>query len=138
MGEFDPYKIKEYRQWDLFLHKQQFPYIGRCYAWANREKAAKVTDMTLEEQTELFGIIIPMWDRAIRDLFQHDWSNVAILGNDAPHLHAHLIPRFWTPRSFYGIDFVDPRPKGNYAPYDKKEIALETLMRIKDDIAAKL
>jgi hypothetical protein len=43
-----------------------------------------------------------------------------------------------TPRTFHGIEFVDPNPKGNYAPYPKKDIRLDTLLRIRDDIRAKL
>ena len=131
---FDKFKIKTYSLWDLYLHKNQFPYVGRCYAAAKRENAAKITDMTPEEGAELFNIIIPEWDKSISALFQHDWPNVAILGNDWPHLHAHLIPRYSTPRTVQGIEFVDPNPKGNYSPYPKKELPLELLLQIRDSI----
>ncbi len=53
-------------------------------------------------------------------------------------MHAHLIPRYHSPRLVHGIEFVDPNPKGNYAPYPKKELDLAILLRIKEDIKAKL
>ncbi len=136
--DYSHLKIKSYDLWDLFLHEKQFPYIGRCYAWAIRDGAVKVTDMNAPERGELFSKIIPAWNNAVAELFKHDWPNVAILGNEAPHLHAHLIPRYRSPRNFYGIEFIDPNPKGNYSPYPKKKIDLEILLQIKEEMQAQL
>lgn len=138
MGDYDQFRIRSYTHWDLFLDKKQYPYIGRCYAWAKREKADLVTDITMQELHELFGNVIPSWDEAVKAVFKHDRPNVAILGNEEHHLHAHLIPRYNAPRTFDGIEFVDPNPKGNYAPYPKKEIRLDMLLAIKEEIRAKL
>jgi diadenosine tetraphosphate (Ap4A) HIT family hydrolase len=138
MDEFAQFKIAAYGYWELFLHKQQFPYVGRCYAAAIRPSAESILDMHPWEAEELIGKVVPAWNKAVKTLFNHDWPNVAILGNDWRHLHAHLIPRYFTPRTAHGIEFVDPRPKGNYAPYDKKEIPLETLLAIKEEIRSKL
>jgi len=123
--DYEKFKIKEYKHWILFLHKNQYPYIGRCYAWAKREDANLITDMSREEQEELFNIIIPQWDKAIKKLFNHDRPNLSILGNTSPHLHAHLIPRYHNPVTHYKIEFIDPNPNSNYSPYSKKEIGLE-------------
>ena len=143
--------LKTFDLWHLFLHPKQFPYVGRCYAVARRgfkdeidmrlrqmPEAKKVTDMSSRETIELFDIIVPEWDEAVKALFGHDWPNVAILGNEWPHLHAHLIPRYNTPRNFQGMEFVDPNPKGNYAPYPKKELPAETLIAIRDAMKGKL
>jgi len=142
MGDIDysKFKVREYTHWDLFLHLEQSPYIGRCYAAARRADAESIIDMRPEEGQELFGTIVPAWNKAIKTLFNHDWPNVAILGNEWRHLHAHLIPRYFSSRTAYGIEFIDPRPKGNYAPYNehKKEVPLEIFLRIKDDIKSKL
>tara|TARA_Y100000034_G_C6690739_1_gene304136 strand:- start:75 stop:359 length:285 start_codon:yes stop_codon:yes gene_type:complete len=86
------------------------------------------------ETEELFTIIVPKWHKAISGLFGNSRPNVAILGNEWPHLHAHLIPRFHDTKHFYGIDFKDPNPKGNYSPHPKKEISLDILLKIKEDI----
>ena len=136
--DYDQFKIKEYDHWDLFLHINQFPYLGRCYAWARREDADKITDIHYGELIELFGKIVPAWDQVVHRLFQHDRPNVAILGNEAPHLHAHLIPRYNTPREFYGLTFTDPNPAGNYAPYPKQKIELESLLKNRDVIKERL
>lgn len=138
MGEFDQFKIRSYTHWDLFLDKKQYPYLGRCYAWAKRGQADLVTDMSVQELHELFLNIIPCWDDAVKTLFKRDRPNIAILGNEEPHLHAHLIPRYNTPRTYDGIEFVDPNPTGNYAPYPKKDIRLDILLAIKEEIRAKL
>lgn len=98
--DYAPFLVKEYDQWDLFVHPNQYPYIGRCYVVAKRDDAKKVTDMNETEREELFSKILPDWNRAVALLLQHDWPNLAILGNTFPHLHAHLIPRYHTPRTF--------------------------------------
>ena len=64
---YEQFKVKVYSLWDLFLHERQFPYLGRCYAWAKRKNAQKFTDMTLEEVGELMTIV-RAWDRTIREL----------------------------------------------------------------------
>ena len=140
MGDinYSQLKIKEYTHWDLFLHIQQFPYLGRCYAAAKRVDAANIVDILPEEAQELFCTIVPAWNKAIKTLYNHDWPNVAILGNDWRHLHAHLIPRYFSPRQAHGLEFIDPRPKSNYAPYDKKEISFEVLLQIKEDVKSQV
>ena len=138
MSDFEKFKIREYNLWVLFLHKEQYPYIGRCYAWAKREDARSVSDMNLQESSELL-VIIHDWGYALHSLFGGGfWPNLAILGNETPHLHAHLIPRHRKPIEAHGIRFEDPNPNGNYAPYPKIDLPLETLMKIKSDIGQKL
>lgn len=132
--DYEKFRIKNFDFWDLYLHQNQFPYIGRCYASLLRDDADLVTDMEGEESSELFSIIIPAWHKSVSGLFGQSRPNVAILGNDWNHLHVHLIPRFEGRKTFYEIDFIDPNPQGNYAPYPKKEIPLDVLLKIRDDI----
>ena len=98
--DYNQLKIKSYNFWDLFLHENQYPYIGRCYASAKREDADLVTGMDPHEMWELFQTIIPQWDVAVYELFNRSRPNVAILGNKWEHLHAHLIPRYKTPCTY--------------------------------------
>ena len=132
--DYEQFKIKEFDLWDLYLHKNQFPYLGRCYASAVRKDANLVTDIKTREAKELFLVVIPRWYKAVSELFGKSRPNVAILGNEWPHLHAHLIPRFQETKYYYDIKFVDPNPNGNYSPYPKREINLDVLLRIKKDI----
>ncbi len=136
--DYEDLRIARYTLWDLYLHQSQFPYLGRCYASARREEADLVTDMNRAESVQLFEELIPDWKRAIENLFGKIRPNVAILGNEWNHLHAHLIPRFEGVREFDNIGFVDPRPKGNYVPYPKKQVKDATLIKIKDLIANKI
>lgn len=55
--DYERFKIKVYQFWELFLHERQFPYLGRCYAWAKRGDAQKFTDMSPEEGEELITIV---------------------------------------------------------------------------------
>ena len=133
--DYEQFKIKEYELWDLFLYKNQYPYIGRCYASAKNQDADLITSMTPSECCELLYTIIPEWHRSVIELYKCDRPNIAISGNTWNHLHCHLIPRYNSKRSFEGIDFIDPNPKGNYSPYPKKEISLDILHKIKQDIS---
>ena len=90
--------------------------------------------MNNEERNELFELIIPSWDESIFVLYEHDRNNVAFFGNDARHLHAHLIPRYDSSRKRHGIKFWDHNPRGNYSPYTLLEIKDEILIKIRDEI----
>lgn len=130
--------IKKYSYWDLVLNKYQSQFIGMCLAWALRDNADEVSDMNLDEREELFSVIVPEWQTAIRKLFNHDRSNLAIIGNEMPHLHVHLVPRYYSPRKFYDKEFIDPNPKGIFYPLDRTELPLELLLQIRDDIKAQI
>lgn len=128
----EQFKLKTYNFWDLFLHEHQYPYLGRCYAWAKRDGADLVSDIDPMEMWELFQTIVPKWDFAVYKLFNRSRPNVAILGNETPHLYAHLIPRYRTPCNYDGTIFVDPDPNGDYAPYPRIDLPLDTLLNIRD------
>lgn len=136
--DYEQFKIYSFDLWDLYLHKEQYPYIGRCYAVSRNPKAENALDISHDESKDLFLEVIPEWFDAVKILYKADWPNVAILGNDWRHLHAHLIPRYFSPRILYGVEFKDPSPAKNYSPYPKKDLSLEFLMKIKDDIRKRL
>jgi diadenosine tetraphosphate (Ap4A) HIT family hydrolase len=138
VADYSKFLLREYHHWDLFLHKNQYPYLGRAYAWARREEAVEVKDMTTSEREELFDIVLPHWEMAMERNYGKFKTNFAFFGNDTPHLHAHFIPRFNEVKRFYELEFIDPNPTGNYAPYPKREVSLEVLMRIKEDLKRSL
>lgn len=135
MKELNPYwwyVLKRYEHWVLYLHPNQYPYLGRCYAAAIRDEADLVTDMSPEEGNELFQVVIPGWSRALYSMFRIEFRpNVAILGNDWAHLHCHMIPRYKQVVTFRGEEFVDPNPSGNYSPYPKKKLPLVIVLDMK-------
>lgn len=128
MKELSPYwwyQLKWYEYWVLYLHPNQYPYLGRCYAAARRAEADVVTDMTAEESFELFQMIIPEWNVTLKKIVGEGFRpNVAILGNDWKHLHCHLIPRYEKVVTLREIEFIDPNPSGNYSPYPKNKLPL--------------
>jgi len=138
MVDYEIYLIKEYKSWKLYLHEAQYPYIGRCYAWAKNDGSKKLEDMSKAERDELFDIVIPEWTTAVKKLFHADWINAAILGNTTPHVHWHLVPRYHSGREFYGIKFLDSHPKSNYSPYEKRVLPEDTLSQIKQTIIKSL
>ena len=137
MEKFEPV-LKGYEHWDLLLAHQCYPYIGRCKAWAKREEADHLTDMSKAERDELFDVILPEYKRAVTELFNPYRINLAIFGNTVRHLHAHFIPRYEEEKEFYGITFVDPNPYGNYAPYPKKQLERDVILKIAEDIKSSL
>ncbi|MEI6058913.1 MAG: hypothetical protein WCP89_04035, partial [archaeon] len=116
----------------------QFPYLGRSYAWAKRENATDVSEMSSSERDELFDRVLPEWERAVKGMFKHDLTNVACLCNTARHLHWHFIPRYISLRTRGGIEFMDQNPDGNYAPYPKRDLPLELIFEIRDEMAERL
>lgn len=131
---YEQFKIMSFAHWDLYLHENQFPYIGRCYTASKRSDATLIIDISKEESSELMHTIIPLWHKTIQELYGECRPNFAIFGNEWNHLHAHLIPRHQTPKQFYNIQFLDPNPEGNYSPYPKKGLSLDILLDIKENI----
>ncbi len=133
--DYSRFKIKSYDFWDLYLHMNQFPYLGRCYAAVKREDAPDHHKMFPIERDELFDDVEKQWFKAANELYGVKLSNLDFLANTWRHLHAHFIPRYdGSEFEKYGIMFQDPNPKGNYSPYEKRKIPEEILMQIKDDI----
>ena len=136
--DFSELKIKQYDFWDLYLHQNQYPYIGRCYASARRENADLATDMNFEEREELFSRVISEWAKSIEHLFGQFRPNIACFGNEWNHLHWHLIPRYKDKIEFNGINFTDPNPNGNYSPYVKMQLGKKVILEIKDFLRKRL
>jgi diadenosine tetraphosphate (Ap4A) HIT family hydrolase len=132
-------RIRKYDRWDLFLHRQQH-YLGRTYAWLRRDGRMHLQGVTRTERDEFFDVILPRVHEALSVLFgwdeQVDLLNVAWLGNEESHGHHghfHLIPRYFRPPSFDGVEWeADLRWGKNYAPYPKRETSEKKLLFIRD------
>jgi diadenosine tetraphosphate (Ap4A) HIT family hydrolase len=53
----------------------------------------EMTDLAPAER-EHFMLVVYRVERALRELLSPDKINLASLGNQVPHLHWHVIPRF--------------------------------------------
>jgi diadenosine tetraphosphate (Ap4A) HIT family hydrolase len=132
--DYHEFKVKSYDLWDLYLHTKQDP-LGRCYLLSKRD-LPNIIGMNENEWAELPSIISE-WFNALKSLYQADWPSALCYGNMlSKGLRWHLIPKYATERKFYGITF-----KENYKPngiHEQKEISLDILKQIKQDIASKL
>lgn len=54
---------------------------------------AEVSDLPASLQTRMFSLLVAI-ESAMRQMLQPDKINLASLGNQVPHLHWHIIPRW--------------------------------------------
>lgn len=135
--DFEKLKIKEYEQWIVYLHQNQY-YLGRMYIWSRRENALDFMEMNEEEKKELFKIGQEL-KKVLSLSFKPDLINYSILGNVAKHLHIHVIPRYSSNRTFDGIKFADRQWGKNYAPYNYDfKVPETTLLKIRETIKSAL
>jgi diadenosine tetraphosphate (Ap4A) HIT family hydrolase len=137
MFDYQSMLIASFEHWELYLHEEAAPYLGRCVVWAKRPQADRFIDMNAEESEELRAIVA-LWLEALADWLASEGQpkpyreNVSILGNSEPHLHAHLIPRYEEPVEVFGITFTDPRPHHHYKPYERVTVPDEGIEKIRD------
>ena len=67
-------------------------YTGYCRVVLNRH-VREMTDLTPVERSYIMHAVFTV-EQVLRDLMQPDKINLASLGNQVPHLHWHVIPRF--------------------------------------------
>lgn len=53
----------------------------------------EMTDLAVRDRAHLLRVVFAV-ERALRELLKPDKINLASLGNQVPHLHWHVIPRF--------------------------------------------
>lgn len=67
-------------------------YPGFCRViWGQHVK--EMTDLAEPEQAHLMAVVFTT-EKMLRELLHPDKINLASLGNQVPHLHWHVIPRF--------------------------------------------
>lgn len=67
-------------------------YPGFCRViWQAHVK--EMSDLARDERRHLMDVVFAL-EQALRGLMQPDKINLASLGNQVPHLHWHVIPRF--------------------------------------------
>jgi diadenosine tetraphosphate (Ap4A) HIT family hydrolase len=67
-------------------------YGGYCRVILHRH-VQEMTDLASVERARVMNVVFAV-EQALRDLLQPDKINLASLGNQVPHLHWHVIPRF--------------------------------------------
>jgi diadenosine tetraphosphate (Ap4A) HIT family hydrolase len=67
-------------------------YPGFCRVIWNAH-VPEMTDLAPREREQLMSVVFGV-EQVLRELLQPDKINLAALGNQVPHLHWHVIPRF--------------------------------------------
>ena len=82
-------------------------YPGYCRViW--RQHLAEMTDLSEEERNYLMGIVFAV-ESLLRQQLGAEKINLAALGNQVPHLHWHVIPRFSDDPTFPDAIWAPPR-----------------------------
>lgn len=117
-----PYKIYEGKHWDVILHRDNQAHLGRSIVFLKNRYIEDPTELTKEEQAELWFDILPRFKAAVGKAFQPDALNYGYHGLSIKHLHMHVIPRYSVNpvRKFGGETFVDQLPDKNYNKSQKK------------------
>jgi len=73
-------------------------YPGYCRViWNNHER--EMTDLTASDRRHLMSVVYAV-EAAVRTCLNPDKINLASLGNQVPHMHWHVIPRWHDDRHF--------------------------------------
>ncbi len=89
--------------------------------------AAEFTDLTDTERTHLMRVVGAV-ERAVRQVMQPDKVNLASLGNQVPHVHWHVIPRYRNDAHFPQPVWA-PRQRSVSEPLLRARAAQATLLR---------
>ena len=88
-------------------------YPGLCRV-VLRAHAPEMTDLPVLERERLMGVVYAA-ESALREVLSPDKMNLASFGNRIPHLHWHVIPRFFDDPHFPAAIWdtrVRPEPRG--------------------------
>lgn len=134
MIEFDPkYKngdLKEFEHWKLVVSFLQHT-LGSFMIFSKRE-VEKFSDLTVEELVELTKVMKIM-ENALEKTFKPDRFNYCQLGNVFHNLHFHGIPRYASPRTFDGKEFIDVK-FGVSVDLSYSESSPEYILKMRDYI----
>ena len=92
-------------------------YPGFCRVILNRH-VREMTDLAEDERARLMRVVFAT-EAALRTLAAPHKINLASLGNQVPHLHWHVVPRFRDDRHFPSPIWASPqREDGACSPID--------------------
>lgn len=105
-------------------------YPGFCRVIWNAH-VPEMTDLEPREREHLMSVVFGV-EQTLRDLLQPDKVNLAALGNQVPHLHWHVIPRFGDDAHFPDPVWAGARRPGQPRPVDaaRLRVRLKELLEI--------
>ena len=107
-------------------------YHGFCRViW--EEHVKEMTDLTEPERLHLMAVVFAT-EEILREMLHPDKINLASLGNQAPHLHWHVIPRFTDDAHFpdpvWAVRKRDTRP----VLIDRLALTVKLTQRLSDQL----
>lgn len=102
----------------IMVDEPNFP--GYCRVILNRH-LAEMTDLDTHERDHLMRVVYAV-EKEIRRVLNPDKINLASLGNQTPHLHWHIIPRWQKDSHFPASIWAAPQRPGN-TPASEQKIA---------------
>jgi len=95
-------------------------YPGFCRVIWNAH-VREMTDLGVAEREELMRAVYAV-EAALRETLGPEKINLASLGNQVPHLHWHVIPRFPADRHFPDPVWAPPRRTAVAPPLDRARL----------------
>jgi diadenosine tetraphosphate (Ap4A) HIT family hydrolase len=107
-------------------------YPGLCRVlW--RRHVREMTDLTTDERGHLLRVVLAV-ETALRILLRPDKINLASLGNQVPHLHWHVIPRFADDAHFPDPVWAPARRPGKAHGLEAAALMHELAIRLGDAV----
>ena len=98
-------------------------YPGYCHVIWNAH-VREMSDLTAESRTHLLAVVCGV-EQVLRHLLHSDKINLASLGNQVPHLHWHVIPRFADDPHFPDSIWAARKRAANPRPVDRAALIRE-------------
>lgn len=93
-------------------------YPGYCRViWQSHVK--EMSDLNGSAREHLMRVVYTV-ERVLRDLMHPDKVNLVSLGNQVPHLHWHVIPRFYDDTHFPDPIWSSPKRTGKQRRFDSE------------------
>lgn len=107
-------------------------YPGFCRViWDDHVR--EMTDLTESQRAHLMMVVF-MVEEILREILRPDKINLASLGNQAPHLHWHVIPRFSDDAHFPDPVWVARKRAGRAAPMDRLRLIEDLKQHLSDNL----
>jgi diadenosine tetraphosphate (Ap4A) HIT family hydrolase len=107
-------------------------YPGFCRViWSGHVK--EMTDLTEPERVHLLEVVFAT-EEILRETLQPDKINLASLGNQVPHLHWHVIPRFTDDAHFPDPVWAARKRAARAAPMDRLRLMGMLEQRLGDSL----
>ena len=104
-------------------------YAGFCRViWQQHVK--EMTDLSESDRAYFMAVVFAV-EQHLRELMHPEKINLASLGNQAPHLHWHVIPRFTDDAHFPGPVWATRRRETRFATRDRAALTEQLKQRLR-------